>query len=486
MNSWCCAPFALRPRAGESRGSRESRERSAQTFTMASEQELRTVLSPLLSREEQAIWITKNSCVRLYGDSTAEDRRKRQFRLNVSDKIERHELSIHASTLKEAIICLDFLVGLKDTHFKEMWLTLKDGGALRRPRLCPFGVDILEKILQTSARRIRFSQMIFTPEHCRILASSGTQTNIEFVGCIFQDEGASFVESFAARQDVTSGPVKLRLSGCLPFNDRNWALFLSQLKLESLELCFLHFHNEVSCRAVALAKVQCLTFESSMLGDGGAALVEAVREGRGPKELCFRGNPFDSSERLVTFMNALRGNDHLERLELPRIDVLDVTQALTAALHENKGLVHLTVDFRVDSGWTELLEAISMHPSLRFLRLEMWHSDTDLKKRCEVTKAVADMLSVNERVQVMSFHDKTFDKVDWDTYVAPRLECNFYREWLPSIQKIEEASTRAAVLARALAKFSSNPHLVLRLLNQNHDIVSSYLDTALDLNSVPS
>jgi hypothetical protein len=37
----------------------------AQTFTMASEQELRTVLSPLLSRKERAIWITENSYVRL-------------------------------------------------------------------------------------------------------------------------------------------------------------------------------------------------------------------------------------------------------------------------------------------------------------------------------------------------------------------------------------------------------------------------------------
>jgi hypothetical protein len=96
------------------------------------------------------------------------------------------------------------------------------------------------------------------------------------------------------------------------------------------------------------------------------------------------------------------------------------------------------------------------------------------------------MLSVNERVEVMSFQYNAFDKDDWDMNVVPRLECNLYRKRFPFIQKIEEASTRAAVMARALVNFSSKPHLVWMLLNQNHDIVSSYLDSANDLNSIPS
>jgi hypothetical protein len=96
------------------------------------------------------------------------------------------------------------------------------------------------------------------------------------------------------------------------------------------------------------------------------------------------------------------------------------------------------------------------------------------------------MLSVNERVEVMSCDDNTFDKGDWDTFVVPRLECNLYWKRFPSIQKIREASTRAAVLARALAKFASKPHLVLMLLDQNHDIVSSYIDSAHGRNFIPS
>jgi hypothetical protein len=310
------------------------------------------------------------------------------------------------------------------------------------------------------------------------------KTNIEFCDCEFEDEGAAFVEASAARQDETSGPANLRFFASNPFNDRNWALFLSQHKLESLELSNMSLDSEASCRAVATAGVRCLTVEYLDLEDGGAALVEAVKQGRGPQELFFiDGDPFDSPERLVTFVSILRGKTNLERLELPLIGDRQVKQVLVDALHENEGLVHLKVKYiRLldDSDIIVLLESISLHPSLRSLDLTMWNSDTDLMKLREATKAVADMLSINERIDVMSFDDDTFDKDDWDAFVAPRLECNLYRERFLSIQKIGEASTRAAVLASALGFFFRKPHLVWMLLNQNHDILSSYLDSAHD------
>jgi hypothetical protein len=469
--------------------------------------ELRTVLSPLLlsqpteengegiiNRAAIWIWITANSYVRLdyqYDDDDCpvEDRHEQQFCLSLTDTdTDRHYLSIHASTLEESIICLEYLAGLKDTHFKEMGFSYKDQDD-DEPRLCPFGADTLAKMFQNSERRICFNFMIFTPDHCRTLATSGTKTNIEFCCCEFQDEGAAFVEASAARQDETSGPANLRFGGSNPFNDRKWALFLSQHMLDSLELSNIALDSEVSCRAVVASKVRCLTLtDECELEDGGAALVESVRHGRGLKGLCFDRNPFDSSERLVAFMDALRGDEHLERLHLPNIGDRQVTQALIAALRENKGLVHLKVKYFGDdeSDWTEHLESISLHPSLRSLDLNLRHTDIDPQTRREFTKAVADMLSVNERVQVMSFHDNTFDKDDWEAFVVPRLECNLYRERFLSIQKISEASTRAAVLARTLATFSSKSHLVWMLLNQNRDILSSYLDSAHGQPSIPS
>jgi hypothetical protein len=83
--------------------------------------ELRAVFSPLLSREEPSIWITENSYVCFGGvDRTIDPQHKNQFELELTnDTGERYKycLSIHASTLEEAIICLDYLVGLQDTHF---------------------------------------------------------------------------------------------------------------------------------------------------------------------------------------------------------------------------------------------------------------------------------------------------------------------------------------------------------------------------------
>jgi hypothetical protein len=226
----------------------------------------------------------------------------------------------------------------------------------------------------------------------------------------------------------------------------------------------MHLNNEVSCRAVATAEVRCLTLNDCDLEDEGAALIESVKEGRSPKELCFRGNQFGSSDSFVTFINALRGNEHLERLHLKNcMDDHQEMRALAAALHENKGLVHLTVHFYASDS-TDLLESISIHLSLRSLDwLTPW---SDTKQKHAFTKAVADMLSVNERVEVMRFRDDTFDEDDCNMNVVPKLECNLYRKWFPSIQTIGEASTRATSLARALAKFANKPHLVWMLLSQ--------------------
>jgi hypothetical protein len=468
-------------------------------LTMATK--LRTVLSPLLLSHEEPteengegilnraaiwIWITANSYVRLQDDSAVEDRHEQQFWLSLTDTDKhRHRLSIHASTLEEAIICLDYLVGLQDTHFEVMELTYIDD---YYHRLCPFGANILENMLQNSARRIGFNYMIFAPNHCRTLASSGTKTFIEFFCCEFQDEGAAFVEASAVRQDESSGPTELYIEGSNPFNDRNWALFLRQHKLDSLKLSCIELDSEVSCRAVATAQVQYLELDECDLEDEGAALIESMKQGRGPKGLYIDRNPFGSTESFVTFMKALRGNTYLERLDLWGIGDRQVTQALAAALHGNKGLVHLSANFGAldDSGRTELLEAISMHPSLRSLDLKVDRTYIDVKKR--ITKAVADMLSVNERVEEMRFDHNLFDEVDWNTNVSPRLECNLYRKRFLSIQTIGDASIRAAVLARALGKFHSKPHLVWMLLNQHHDIVSSYLpvDSAHDQTSTSS
>jgi hypothetical protein len=96
--------------------------------------------------------------------------------------------------------------------------------------------------------------------------------------------------------------------------------------------------------------------------------------------------------------------------------------------------------------------------------------------RRERTGAVADMLLVNKQLENVSFYDDTIDCAIWDTFVAPRIECN----WFFPLKKIAVPSTHAAVVARALAPVESKAWLVWMLLSQNHDIISSNFISAPD------
>jgi hypothetical protein len=281
-----------------------------------------------------------------------------------------------------------------------------------------------------------------------------------------------FVEALAAREDPQTGLVKLSIVNFLPFAEGILVLFPNMLKC--LTLSNIHLESEEACRAVAEAELQYLNLINCELGDGGAALVESFREGRGPKGLGLHTSrhhdydrcPFESSERFTSFLNALRGNSHLEKLELSGFDSIEkgILDALAAALFENKWLVYLGLqNCRLDkSNLCNVLRAISTHPSLRTLDFTGINIDMD---ETEATKAVAEMLSHN----IIPFASSAWDKI-----VTPRLEYNVYRKRFHAIQEIRVPSTRAAVLASALAHVCNKPSPAFTLLRENGDIFASY------------
>jgi hypothetical protein len=94
------------------------------------------------------------------------------------------------------------------------------------------------------------------------------------------------------------------------------------------------------------------------------------------------------------------------------------------------------------------------------------------------TKAVAEMLSVHkqlEGIRIKESFDSSFDPAAWDILVTPRLEC------FPAILKIRLPSTRAAVLASALAHANNKPSPAFMLLRANVDILASYHDEVSNL-----
>jgi hypothetical protein len=86
------------------------------------------------------------------------------------------------------------------------------------------------------------------------------------------------VEASSAKENQEAGPAKLSIQGRLPFNERNFRFFLSQHNLESLMLSSIRLRYEESCRALVATDLRNLGLDSCELVDGGAALVESVRE----------------------------------------------------------------------------------------------------------------------------------------------------------------------------------------------------------------
>jgi hypothetical protein len=426
---------------------------------------------------DRLIWTSGNCCVRVGTNWRRHELpgayRDYRLKLRLTSGSRCLPFYIHSTTLENAMSCLEFLVGLHDDHFEKMELYRKREYDI--PQLCPLTSVLLEKIiLQNAKRKNVFYRMTFTPDHCRTLATSGTRTDIELHRCLFQDDGVAFLEALAARGDLQTGLAKLSILERLPFAEGILVLFVHMLKCLSLR--YICLESEEACRAVAEAELQHLDLYNCKLdGDGGTSLVESIREGRGPKGLGLYTSryydhdwhPFDSSERFISFLNALLGNSYLKRLVLSSFGLREegILDTLAAALFGNKGLVHLELPYcRLEKSCCyELMSAISMHPSLRTLDLAC-RNIIGMDKTA-TTKAVAEMLSVNEQLE----------EIAWAALVTPRLECNVYRKWFLTIQEITPLSTRTAVLASALAHVRNKPWLLCMLLRENVDILSSYL-----------
>jgi hypothetical protein len=217
-----------------------------------------------------------------------------------------HDISfyIHSKAKEDAMSSLDLLVGLQADQFDTMEFRYLDPN--NATAKCPLTIPILQKlILQNSERENKFSFMIFTSDQSRTLATSGTKTKMSWFACKFEDDGASFLEALAARADSQTGLAKtLTIMTCLPFAEGILVLFLRQCKLECLVLQEILLESEDACQAMVVAELHILILDGCVLADGGAALVESLREGRGPKGLVLFKSiydedcaPFDSSER---------------------------------------------------------------------------------------------------------------------------------------------------------------------------------------------
>jgi hypothetical protein len=162
--------------------------------------------------KNRIVWIAENAFVRLEGCiALPGDYRHARFGLELTrDGLLDHDLSIHSSTTEEAIAALDLLVGLPDSYFKRIELHFIAPSVNGRS-VCPLRGLHLEIFVRNANRENGFSDMMFTRDQCRTLATSGIRTNVGFWYCEFEDEGIAFLEASAARENQDSGPAKLSI-----------------------------------------------------------------------------------------------------------------------------------------------------------------------------------------------------------------------------------------------------------------------------------
>jgi hypothetical protein len=238
-----------------------------------------------------------------------------------------------------------------------------------------------------------------------------------------------------------------------------------------------------SSRAVAGAGLQRFILKGCEFEDEGASLIESVRTGQGPQGLSLSDmKPFTTLERWISFMDALEDNNgSLKFLEIAFREghhVDEILQGLADALLKNSGLAELSIRFESFAQCKNVWHAISAHPSFRKLNLSFFYNDVprDEELKRERTKAVVDMPLKNKQVEGIEFYDHVYDRSTWDTGAAPRLESNIYRKRFPAIQKVDDTSTRAAILGAAMGRVRTKASLLYMLLCDNRDtIVTTYV-----------
>jgi hypothetical protein len=427
-----------------------------------------------LLRSADAIWIAHSGAFVSFAYQDLPGSYQ-DFRFVVSLKgknKENEEIRIYASTTQHAIACLEFLVRLPDSWYTDIFIGQKKHNG--PDRTCLLTNHQLGRMLQNSKRSTAFMGMVFTVEHSRVLATCGLKSELQLINCSGEDGGASFVRSYAEG----NGPSKLRFARRLPFSREHWALLLNQQNPpESIELSFMSLDLE-SSRAVAAAGLQSFVFDQCRFEDEGASLIESVRTGLGPHGLSFLDTkPFTTLERWMSFMNALEENNgSLKFLKIWNTAGGDeIHRALAVALRKNNGLVALNVRVTSYAHWMNVLQPISAHPAIRKLDLSFFDARNDERMKRLQTRAAATMLLVSTQVEDIEFYGTVYDRMIWDTRVAPRLEYNIYRKRFPAIQKVGDTSTRAALLGAAMGRVRTKPSLLYMLLCDNRDTVVSHL-----------
>jgi len=403
-------------------------------------------------------------------------------------------ISLQAASEAEAVACLEFVTSLPDDCFCKVQIShgpFHDKLRHQPPLFdCPFSLPILAKLLSHGPREIEFSFYSFDPEQTGLLLSHTTMYRLKLSHC--QLDLPDDMEVIQGR-----GPIRLTLCfgdalasyGQVLFrNSEDWLTFLGILDTDRLEvLNFCEGLVETSvCQLLGTLPLRHLELRHVKLSDGGASLIQSVKQGVGPRGLALL-SPLYMARRIFrepyhwsTFFAHLRGSRNLERLVL---DGNTLHQAdwwtLADALKENSGLKQLRISYglRITSEcWTELMKAIAHHPSLERLFFEIivttpgWNDPASILHR---TESLASLVRNNRRIYDIGY-SYSFDRLAWNEKVAPELEYNRFLRRYTHLQEMDDPTRRASIIGASLKAVNKDPRLLWLALSMNQDVLSQH------------
>jgi hypothetical protein len=211
--------------------------------------------------------------------------------------------------------------------------------------------------------------------------------------------------------------------------------------------------------------------------DAAGAFVECLKSDRGPVKLI--SCEIDSQ----TIAHALTGDSRVTKLKpffyYGRSNDAE-TDVLVAALANNRGLLHLDLQYChiSDDNWSILCESLKAHPTLTNLNLRFTSPRrptagvrnvlTD-EQNTHRTRLLAEMMEQNVVLRTIDLSRHEHDEQIYTEEILPYLETNLYRTRVLAVNKAIERPFREKVLGRALGCVKSNPNLVWMFLSENVD-----------------
>jgi hypothetical protein len=242
---------------------------------------------------------------------------------------------------------------------------------------------------------------------------------------------------------------------------------LKVLRLEGVAL------DENHCRVLGTySRLEIELEKCRFTGTAGAeTLVEVLGRNQGPTELdrC--------AIDIFVLADGLRGNSRLKRMTLCPINRDAANQdllAISSALKENKGLVHLHLQYdfgKSDETWGAICDSLETHPTLEVMELR--NSNGSSFTSSEITsrlQALVHMLKVNTSIHTIHVPDLYSQHELFRGSVIPHLETNRLRSRLLTIQGSRPIAYCAKLLGRALLAVRTDPNSFWMLLSGNPEV----------------